>query len=117
MRYAVFTFAAEGIGGRPAMYSRQEEPIAELLDFGVMYALYRRLGERLILKASWETAAGAVCSATFELDLKHSRLIALGRKGNALAPESFCAERLCAWARSELATGCCDSCRFTKGVL
>ena len=99
--------------------SREEEPLAELLDFGVVYSLFVRppargaISSRLILKVSWEEhgtgepggndskTEGQSCA--FEIDLARERLVALGRKNHSLPPERFCAARLCRWARETLA--------------
>ena len=37
-----------------------------------------------------------------ELDLTRGKLWALGRKGNQLPAERFCAPKICAWAQREL---------------
>jgi len=84
--------------------------ISEACDFGVVYSLFlkqagRSVPRRVIVKISWEEET--VCdletrSCVFELNLDVGRMWALGRKGNQLPAERFCAKRICAWAKREL---------------
>lgn len=87
--------------------------ISETCDFGVVYSLFlKQAGQaaalrRVIVKVSWEEevpgAEAETRSSVFELNLTKGTMWALGRKGNQLPAERFCAEKICAWARLELA--------------
>jgi len=94
------------------MAMREEEPISEFCDFGVVYSLYLRPAKnnsapRVILKVTWEEKDAKpneeLRSCTFDVDLDRERLIALGRKGNSLPPERFPAKWFCNWARKSIA--------------
>ena len=88
--------------------------IAETCDFGVVYSLYLKQpgratpekAPRPIVKISWEVERPGgemeTLSCVFELNLMSGRMWALGRKGNQMPAERFCAEKICAWARREL---------------
>ena len=83
--------------------------ISETCDFGVVYSLFLKQAaqRRVIVKVSWEEETGKsepeTRSSVFELNLQKRTMWALGRKGNQLPAERFCAEKICAWARAELA--------------
>jgi hypothetical protein len=96
--------------------SREEDPICETCDFGVIYSLILRPAKgagwvnakppRLILKVSWEellpSCETETRACTFELDLAREKLMSLGRKGNSLPAERFPAKWFCDWARQAL---------------
>lgn len=97
--------------GRQRM--REEEPLSVACDFGVMYSLYlrpaKKSGTRIILKVTWEENDGPANdgqrNATFEVDLRLNRLVALGRKGSALPVDRFPAKWFCDWARRVVGEG------------
>jgi len=84
--------------------------ISESCDFGVIYSLYLKQAgpapRRVIVKVSWEENTACddteTHSSVFELDLSRGTLWALGRKGNQLPADRFCAPKICAWAQREL---------------
>jgi hypothetical protein len=86
--------------------------ISEACDFGVVYSLFLKQAarvlapRRVIVKISWEigTPSGEpeTHSCVFEVNVSTGRMWALGRKGNQLPVERFCAAKICAWARREL---------------
>ena len=85
--------------------TRDDEPLAVQLDYGVAYSLYLRPPRRRIVKVSWEEdgAGGAVTRAcAFELDLKRTKLVLLGRK-DATAPKlRYSPHWFCRWAKAAL---------------
>lgn len=93
--------------------------ISETCDFGVVYSLFlKQAGQsaaprRVIVKVSWEEEfpgrEAETRSSVFELNLMNGTMRALGRKGNQLSAERFCVEKICTWARLELAEYDCDS--------